>query len=119
MASAVYEGRASAPRSSSGAASAVEDKDALQRVVPAEVEVVAECLMLGAVLQCLADKDRRTRNGREYRVAEGCCRSVGSLVRLELGKADCTNFQGSAPFMDIEGDRYAFDRDYLADQLRE
>src|SRR5208282_6022255 len=77
-----------APRLAEKGASTVEGKSALQRVVPSEVEIVAEGRLLQTVLRRLADEDRRSRNGGEDRVAEGRRRAVGSLVGFELGIAD-------------------------------
>src|SRR5271166_5862087 len=49
-----------APRLAEKGASTGEDKSALQRVVPAEVEIVAEGRLLRTVLRRLADEDRPT-----------------------------------------------------------
>src|SRR6266850_1108184 len=86
------------------AGSAVENGGALQRVVPRQLDIVAELRVVRTVAGRLADVHRRARNGREDRVAQCRRRTVRTLVGLELGSADLTDRQRAPPFIYIEPD---------------
>src|SRR5262249_57716329 len=90
------------PRLAGGGGSAVEDKHALQRVVPGQVQIVAEPWVLRAVLRRLGDKDRRTRHRGKDRVAEGCGRAVGALVGFEFGIADLADLERASALVKIK-----------------
>src|SRR5262252_6096294 len=107
------------PRLAGGGGLAVEDKHALQCVVPSQVQIVAEPWVLRAVLRRLGDKDRRTRHRGKDRVAEGCGRAVGALVGFEFGRADLADLERASALVKIKGNRCALDRNDFADQLGE
>src|SRR5436189_3422162 len=79
--------------------SGVENEGALQRVLAAQLEVVAERRMLRAVDRRLANEDRRAGHRREDRVAEHRRRAVRPLIGFEFGMADIADGQRAAALM--------------------
>src|SRR5215813_7742776 len=101
------------------ATSGVEDKRALQRVVPLHVEIDAELGVFRAIPGGLADEHRRPRDGREYGVAQRGGSPHGALVRLELRVSGVPDFQRPFAALDVESDWHALDGYHLADKLDE